>query len=83
MQARKFQDRAVVEHCRHCPSAWSSSLSAAWNIASSSYKMMTYNLVEPEGVASLLKVNGTARQNEIPLERKQIFVFIGRLSSGT
>jgi len=45
--------------------SWSWSLSAAWNTASSSCRMMTYNLIEPEGVASLLKVNELAVDQEI------------------
>ena len=69
MQARKDRDLTVVEFWRHSstfsPSSssstsWSWSLSAAWNTASASCRMMTYNLIEPEGVASLLKVNERA-----------------------
>ena len=58
MQTRKYRDSATIQW-RHCSTTWTSSFSAVWNVASSSYKMMTYNLVEPDGVASLLKVNAT------------------------
>jgi len=36
--------------------------------------MMTYNLVEPDGVSSLLKVKGTARQNLNSTRMKAMFV---------
>jgi len=54
---KQHRDAALVEHRRrHCSSPWQTSWFAAWNNASPSCKMMTYNLTEPEGVASLLKV---------------------------
>ena len=64
MQTRKYRDASAVEQWRHCSTTWTSSFSAVWNVASSSYKMMTYNLVEPDGVTSLLKVNGSVKMKK-------------------
>ena len=78
MQTGKYRDATATEQWRHGSSTWSSSRSAAWNLASSTCKM-TYNLVEPEGVASLLKVKGTILQIEYPVRTKSSFSisFIG------